>query len=88
MGIHSDMMLGAPYASPGDKKDSGQVVVIFGRTKKQKWPSAIRTSSLRGHGFVINGARAVDKGPKSGRNDMAGWALGRHVGDVNGDMIK
>ncbi len=84
----SDIILGAPYASPNGKKNSGRIVVIFGRHAYEKWPRVVYASSLQGYGFVVNGARAMSTSLADGLNDMAGWAVGQHVGDVNGDMIK
>ncbi|CAK6547838.1 MAG: integrin alpha [Candidatus Midichloria mitochondrii] len=60
----SDIIIGAPSASPNSKADVGQVYVIFG---KSSFGTPLKLSSLNGaNGFIING---IAKG------DYAGTAI-------------
>ena len=66
-----DLIIGAPYASPGGSY-SGQAYVVFGSAKF----SGVNLQDLSpDRGFVIEGAAA---------DDFAGWSVAG-AGDVNGD---
>ncbi|MBS0357691.1 MAG: FG-GAP repeat protein [Proteobacteria bacterium] len=72
----SDVIIGAPSASPGGRTSAGASYVVFG--KNTSFTSPLELSTLNGaNGFVMNGANAYDF--SGGFVDAAG--------DVNGDGI-
>jgi hypothetical protein len=71
-----DLLINAPYASPGGISQAGSTYLIFGHTSA--WISPLVLGSLNGtNGVVINGVTAGDR---------SGWTVAS-AGDVNGDGI-
>jgi hypothetical protein len=69
-----DLIVGAPYADPGGRSDTGAGYVIFG--KASGWSFLMDVSTLNGvNGFRIAGATA---------DDEAGWGVSA-AGDMNND---
>jgi hypothetical protein len=70
-----DLIIGAPYASPGNRTDAGSSFVVFGTNKS--FGGVLELSTLNGtNGFRING---VSTGDFSGTVASAG--------DMNGDGL-
>ncbi len=70
-----DLVIGAPYASPGDRSFAGVTYVLWG--KNGTWPLTIELSALdETIGCIINGALA---------GDYSGWSVASV--DLNGDGI-
>jgi Ca2+-binding RTX toxin-like protein len=69
----ADLVIGAPYASPGARQEAGSAFVIFGKTSGL---SNVDLANLApGDGFRIDGAHAWDN---------AGYSVSS-AGDFNGD---
>jgi hypothetical protein len=69
-----DVIVGAPFASPGNNSSAGESYVIFGHTGP--FEASLELSTLDGgNGFVINGIDA---------DDRSGYSVSA-AGDVNGD---
>ena len=72
----SDVIIGAPQASPGGLTNAGKAYVVFG---KATWTSPISLSTLNGtNGFELDGETA---------NDGVGTSVA-HAGDINYDGIQ
>lgn len=72
----SDLLIGAPRASPEGRDQAGQCYIVFGN--KNAWKSPLSLSDLNGvNGFAINGAAA---------GDNSGWSVAS-AGDINGDGV-
>ncbi len=70
----ADLILGANYASPGERSRAGIVYVLFG--KNSAWSSRFDLATLNGsNGFAVEGVNA---------GDDLGWDVNT-AGDVNGD---
>ena len=71
-----DIIIGAPYASPGGLSHAGKTYVVFG---KSAWTSPVSLDSLNGTtGFELDGVAASDESGVSARA----------AGDVNNDGIQ
>ena len=78
-----DMLVGAPSARPGGRKNAGIVYVLFGR--KGEFPKRLDLGSLDGRtGFSIPGPLAGDN---LGRGSGSSGKSSAAAGDVNGDGI-
>jgi glycosylphosphatidylinositol phospholipase D len=72
----ADLLIGAPYASPGGRNKAGQSYVVFGSSAG--FPATIELSSLDGsNGFALNGI--VER-------DNSGLSVSG-AGDINGDGL-
>jgi hypothetical protein len=70
--------VGAPYANPDGKLETGKSYVVFGKSNSSAINlSAIADASNPLGGFVINGEAAGDR---------SGWSVSS-AGDVNGDGL-
>lgn len=73
-----DLVLAAPGADPGDRAESGETYIIFGRSQAQPFDAVLDLSDLDGeNGFVINGVSA---------DQQTGIAVSG-LGDINSDGI-
>ncbi len=72
----SDLIIGAPYASPGGRAKAGSTYVLFGQ--RAPFNASLELSTLNGpNGFRINGVSA---------NDWSGYSIAS-AGDINGDGL-
>lgn len=74
----SDMIIGAPYSSPGGRYQAGSSYVIFGSTNASIWGDGVLnldqlTDGIRG--FVLQGESS---------GDLSGYSVST-AGDINGD---
>lgn len=67
----SDVMLSAPFASPGGNNQAGETYVVFGTAAG--FPHSFELSSLDGtNGFVLNGVVEQDRSGRLGAADVNG----------------
>lgn len=75
--IHTDIIVGAPYADPNDKEDAGKVYVYFGSCEQKFEVKRMISCVFDGYsGFVLYGWAP---------GDYAGWAVASW--DMNDDSV-
>ncbi|MFI4917393.1 MAG: GC-type dockerin domain-anchored protein [Phycisphaerales bacterium JB060] len=78
----NDVLIGAPFSSPGGRYNAGTAAVLFGRADGV-FPTLVDLDTLApGDGFVMEGEHAAF--PSEDRGDRAGYSIAG-PGDVNGD---